>query len=189
MNKPEEKIVPYDSPEAASIKTVIGWVSRTGRFWGNDEHMARYDGCTHMPCGTCGELIEVRSYCKPCSLNKEIKRWESMPKRDWDGDESLYSQKNDVWFWNLDELSEYCEEHQCTSQSLRLIIGEPVYASQIDPMDHYASYLPEDGDLPNEIEEAFEKLNAAIKNCSTPLSYIPGKFVPTDESINLEETK
>ena len=39
-NKEPEKIVPYDSSEAASIQTVTGWVSRSGRFWGNDEHMA-----------------------------------------------------------------------------------------------------------------------------------------------------
>ena len=44
QNKEPEKIVTYDSAEAASIQTVTGWVSRSGRFWGNDEHMARYDG-------------------------------------------------------------------------------------------------------------------------------------------------
>lgn len=41
-NKEPEKIVPYDSSEAASIQTVTGWVSRSGRFWGNDEQMERF---------------------------------------------------------------------------------------------------------------------------------------------------
>ena len=35
----EKPIIMEDSPEAASIKTVTGWVSRTGRFWGNDERL------------------------------------------------------------------------------------------------------------------------------------------------------
>ena len=43
----EKQIIMEDSPEAASIQTVTGWVSRTGRFWGNDERMARFDGSTH----------------------------------------------------------------------------------------------------------------------------------------------
>ena len=41
QNKEPEKIVPYDSAEAASIQTVTGWVSRSRRFWGDDEHMAQ----------------------------------------------------------------------------------------------------------------------------------------------------
>lgn len=46
----EKKIIPYDSPEAASFKTVTGWVSSDGIFCGNDEHVARYRGCTHIKC-------------------------------------------------------------------------------------------------------------------------------------------
>ena len=46
-----EQIIAYDSAEAASIQTVSGWVSRAGRFFGNDEHMARHDVTTsaHFP--------------------------------------------------------------------------------------------------------------------------------------------
>jgi hypothetical protein len=39
MNNKIEKIVMMDSDEAASIKTVTGWVARDGLFWGNDEHI------------------------------------------------------------------------------------------------------------------------------------------------------
>ena len=46
MNDIKQIILP-ESPEAASVQTVTGWVSRTGRYWGNDERMARYDGSTH----------------------------------------------------------------------------------------------------------------------------------------------
>lgn len=48
QNKEPEKIIPYDSAEAASIQNVTGWVSRSGRFWGNDEQMARYDVVSPM---------------------------------------------------------------------------------------------------------------------------------------------
>lgn len=188
QNKEPEKIVPYDSAEAASIQTVTGWVSRSGRFWGNDEHMARYDGCTHRKCDACETMIPVRGYtiCDQCRETKEIEKWQAMPRQEWDGKSLLYSQAADVFFQDSDDLSCHCEENECTPQSLRLVICDPQYARQIDAEDHYSDELPEDGDLPPELEEAFERLNEAIKACRTPLSWIPGKFAPTDQSVTID---
>jgi hypothetical protein len=61
---PEEKVVMYESSEAASIQTVTGWVGADGRFWGNDEHMARYCGATHRHCEKNPDhpIYEVRSW-------------------------------------------------------------------------------------------------------------------------------
>ncbi|KGB00537.1 hypothetical protein DR73_495 [Enterobacteriaceae bacterium ATCC 29904] len=44
MSKQIEKVVMMDSPEAASIQTLTGWVDRQGRYWGKDEHQARWCG-------------------------------------------------------------------------------------------------------------------------------------------------
>lgn len=46
----DKKRILYDSPEAASVQTVTGWVSSRGMFCGNDEHMARHHGSTHRVC-------------------------------------------------------------------------------------------------------------------------------------------
>lgn len=48
----EVKVVMYESTEAASIEAVTGWVDPHGRFWGKDEHMARYCGSTHRHCAS-----------------------------------------------------------------------------------------------------------------------------------------
>ena len=46
------------SDEAAHFVTGLsGWVSRHGHFYGNDERLARYDGCTHTVC-ECGKPCE-----------------------------------------------------------------------------------------------------------------------------------
>ena len=95
-------------------------------------------------------------------------------------------QAADAFFQDADDLSNHCEENECTPQSLRLVICDPQYARQIDAEDHYSDELPEDGDLPPELEEAFERLNEAIRSCRTPLSWIPGKFAPTDESVTID---
>ena len=65
MIKETEKIVMYDSPEAATYRTDIkGWVSRDGHFYGDNgpsaEHGARWSGCTHMNC-KCGTSMRKES--------------------------------------------------------------------------------------------------------------------------------
>ena len=56
----DSKEIRYDSAEAATYKTgLAGWVSCTGNFWGEDEHMARWTGCTHQSCA-CGFALERR---------------------------------------------------------------------------------------------------------------------------------
>jgi hypothetical protein len=53
--KTEEIMVLRDSSEAAQYRTGLsGWVSRNGRYFGESEDMARYDGCTHVACQYCG---------------------------------------------------------------------------------------------------------------------------------------
>ena len=57
--KENKKVIMFDSDEAAQYKTNLsGWVSRDNHFFGEDEHMARYVGCTHRKCEDCGEPTE-----------------------------------------------------------------------------------------------------------------------------------
>src|ERR1035441_3784975 len=93
----EPKIVLYDSPEAATFQTGLsGWVSRTGRWWGNDEHMARWEGCTHKKCA-CGEITE-KGYCKACRDKKDDEKFWARPRVEWDGKAMLYSEWNDKYY-------------------------------------------------------------------------------------------
>lgn len=180
--KTEKQIVMYDSEVAASIKTVTGWVSRTGHFWGNDEHMARYDGSTHRTC-ECGEVIENRSYCRKCSERKEHEKYLAMPAVAWDGEAPLNLHGTDTYFFDSDSLLDHCAGEGCQPKALPLVICVPKYAKVIDANEHYADDLPEDGEVPPEIEEAFRVLNAAIQACTTPLCWYPGKQSVTPESL------
>lgn len=186
MSTEHQRIILPDSAEAATIKTVTGWVSRTGRFWGDDERMARFDGSTHHKCEQCGALVGNRSFCGPCHEVKKIGEWASLPRGAWNGTDLLYSQSADVYFHDRDSLADYCHDNNCTPESLRLVICVPNYAHEIDPSDLFSDDMAEDGDLPNDLQEAFDVLNAVIRQRSTPLSWSPGKIVPTSESVNIE---
>lgn len=185
--KTPKPVVLADSPEAASFKTVSGWVSRLGNFWGNDERMARYDGSTHRRC-ECGEIIEQRSYCRKCHDRKEQEKYLAMPAASWDGVIPLCIHGTDTYFFDVDSLLYHCEEQNCQPKDLPLVICVPTLAREIDPNEHYCDDLPEDGDIPPEIEEAFARLNAAIKACKTPLSWSPGQQAVTPESLPVVDT-
>ena len=81
-------------------------------------------------------------------------------------------------FQDWSEIQDAADENETEIEDLRLIICEPVFAHEIDPEEYYQDLLPtdEEGSLPAEIEEAFGRLNEAIRACRTPLSWKPGKF-------------
>lgn len=178
----DKQVVMADSEEAASIKTVTGWVSRTGRYWGDDERMARYDGSTHRLC-ECGTVVEQRSFCRVCSERNEHEKYLAMPAVAWDGEVPLNLHGTDTYFFDNDSLLDHCADNGCQPQDLPLVICVPKYARKIDGSEHYCDDLPEDGELPAELEEAFRVLNAAIQACTTPLCWYPGKHSVTPESL------
>ena len=64
----------YTSDEVAKhVTNIEGWVDRHGRFWGKDEHMARWSGCTHIICPSCGNPTS-RNYtiCSDCRNKKAL---------------------------------------------------------------------------------------------------------------------
>ncbi|MGJ0580578.1 DNA N-6-adenine-methyltransferase, partial [Xenorhabdus bovienii] len=79
-------VVMHDSSEAASIKTVTGWVSRDGQFWGDDERMARYCGATHRQCENNPNhpIIAMRDYCELCHTEERHNRFNAMERQQWD---------------------------------------------------------------------------------------------------------
>jgi hypothetical protein len=172
----ERKIILASDDDAASIQTVTGWVSRLGHFFGNDERTARYDGSTHRKCDGCGAIIERNCYCRDCYVKKEAEKFNNMDHKEWNGTDALYSQAHDRYFFDLDELDQYCEDEETTPESLMLIICTPTYANAVSPADIYEGDLPEDGEVPSEVQAAFDELNERLTENKTILSWYPGKY-------------
>lgn len=167
-------VVMYDSPEAAHRGTVEGWISRDGRFYGDDEHLARWAGCTHKRCD-CGGIMD-RGYtrCLDCIADEDRKRWEALPAVEWDGDAPLCLFDDDHFFFSPWELLEYCEDHNVKPTALRLVLAEGRRFSTLEE-DYWVDDLPEDGDLPGPIADAVKKLNEVIKAYPHPAAYWPSK--------------
>lgn len=157
-----DKVIDYASPEAASIQTVTGWVSRAGRFWGNDEHMARYEGSTHRICKTnpAHGMHQTNSYCKKCWDEKRDAKWASMPRREYDGSPVCVFD-SDRYFFDADEIISWLEDNDIKPEDARLVFCEPIYLRQLTG-EEWADDLPEDGELGDQVAAALDALNKVI---------------------------
>lgn len=172
-------IVMRDSPEAATYRTDIsGWVSRDGRYYGNDrgaEATARWAGCTHVACERCGATTEKSwTKCRGCRDLMERERYDARPKAEWDGEAYLYSEALDRYFPDMEEAEDTLEEGQRLAD-LMLVICKPNHVPQLEP-DYCCDELPDDGegDVPDAVAEAMDAFNKAV--AGIVLSWSPGKF-------------
>jgi hypothetical protein len=171
-----------ESHEAAQLKTIIGWVSRQGQFFGDDERTARWAGCTHELCPGCGQVIE-RGWCKACREKRDLEKWVAAPRETWDGTTPLYSDAYDKYFFD-DDWEEYAEAAGQTVEDLRLYICTPQYGREIDSQ-YFEDELPEDGEVPGGIQLAMDSLNDAIREAG-PLSWYPGDKVPVFDAASTQ---
>jgi len=172
-----EEIILYDSDKAAKFVTGIsGWVSAKKHFYGTDENLARYDGCTHKKC-ECGNSME-RHYtkCSECRHKSAVERYNSFPFKEWDGT-PVVTWDGDKYFFSEEELWEYCDESEL--EEISLLFCQPNKWHKIDA-DYWSDEMPEnsDGELPKELQLALDNLNAVIETLP-PQSYSPGKIRTT----------
>src|SRR5690606_37390366 len=123
----DEIILPSDDQAAKFVSGIEGWADRHGRFYGNDEASARWSGATHLMCAVCGSLHKRQSYCRECAERKRVEKYQAMPRQEWDGIGMLFSDSSDQYFHDWEEVEQYCEDNECTLESLQLIICDPVY--------------------------------------------------------------
>lgn len=179
MTKQTEKIVMMDSDEAASIQTLTGWVSRDGRFWGDDERMARWSGATHRKCKNKPDdhpIHRTHSYCEECHRESRQAKFAALERAAWAG-EPLVIFDDDTYFFDVESLVDYCWENSVFPSELQLLICEPNYPPEFDLAQHCEEIMPEGDDyfcLPQAIRDAAEALNKAIKE-SGPISWIGGE--------------
>jgi hypothetical protein len=109
--------------------------------------------------------------------------YERMPCKEWDGETPLYDLETDTWFFSRDEFFDHCERVGVPLRFQMLVIGEPVYVSEINPYDVLFDGFPGEAELPQEIGDAFETLNESLRAYKKPIYYVEGSYAPTLESL------
>ena len=185
----DEKVVMYDSPEAATRVDMPGWKSRLGHFYPGDnassEHGARWSGCTHMTCA-CGRVHDKeRTICRACEAKIDCDKYYALEMVEWDETTPVCDYKSDNYFWDredvLEHLFDVLEDAQKNGYEpeSRLVICEPRYLHPID-CETWSDDLADEGELSDEVGAAVDALNAVLK-AQGPSCWYPGK-----QRINME---
>ena len=177
-DKNMDKIILNTDPEAARfVENISGWVSRGGFFYGADEKIARFEGCTHIKCQRCGSPTEKRYIlCNICREKRAAEKYAKRERIEWDEKGMLYSEVMDRFFSSWDGVKEYAETEERSLEDLRLLICEPVYLREIS-IDYFIDELPDEGELPDEVYDAMEKFNTVLR-AAGPVSWELGSKVP-----------
>lgn len=188
-----EAIILHDSPEAAQYKEDLkGWVSTNGHAIAIDartdsqaaELLARSMSATHKKCSNCGEVVKANSYCSPCHEKAKLKRFYELEAVDWDGDSILYSDAYDIYFPDVESLEDHLVDTEMTVDEFRLLVCEKAFLSQIEHA-HWYDELPEEVDeLPQEVIDAVDVLNAVIAR-QDEIAWYPSKKRASSESVRL----
>ncbi len=174
MSKEKEPMVMYTDDNAAQLKTITGWISRNGKFFGTDENIARFDGCTHKTCECGNMMIKHYTKCERCISKLQFERYNAYPFEEWDGKKPLCEHNGDRYFFDASDIDEYLEEHEMEAKDLMLVICRPNYARTVDS-SIWEDDLPEDGDIPKELQAKLDEMNEVIKTMP-PISYSPDKI-------------
>ena len=186
----EEPMVLYDSAAAAVHETreLTGWWSRDGRFWGPDEHMARYMGCTHQKCEICGAPVDTRrgrTVCQSCLAGQLRVRYQMLRRGAWDGGPLCEFGGDRFWFdWN--DLVHDVANGDVTPDVM-LVIATPDSPPVFDAYELLVDHLPDETtNVPLPIERAMTALNEAIA-AEAPLCWRPSDVRPVLTEMRLQE--
>lgn len=173
MKSKEEKIIFYSDPNIVRQVTAKVWQGSNGRIYSN-EHGARLESCTHTHCN-CGEVIgKYYSKCEACVTESANLTFEAFQAVEWDRETPLNVYRDDVYFFDEEQLYEYCSDHGLQVEDLKLVICKPQYAGEIQE-DIFEDLLPQETGLKEvypELAEAIEEVNKLIRKKEKPLSWI-----------------
>ncbi|SDQ98923.1 hypothetical protein [Pseudovibrio sp. Tun.PSC04-5.I4] len=175
---PKERVF-YHHPDAAEYKTVTltGWWSSNGHFYGDDEHMARWAGCTHQKC-ECGRYMSKSwTKCDTCRDKADHERWLVLPHVDWNGNEPVYCEVLEEYFFSDSSLLDDLEYRDTKAEDLRLTICEPITPRLIE-CDNWVDEIPEDqelGEVCPELAVLVGAVNNYIIKYKPIFSWRPGK--------------
>lgn len=169
-----EKQILYNSDQSAIYeeRKIKGWWSvksthhKSSVFWGEDEHMARWDGCTHKICDECGKHTHEKQYtcCTECRARHERERYEKLELIEWDGKTPLCIYHDDTYFTSMDDIYSHCEEFECEPKGLMLVLCERVTPMSLDPENLLCDQLSgTDLGIPDEIYRAADEFNELVK--------------------------
>lgn len=175
----------FDDPRLVEYRTNLeGWTGPDNLYYGkgeDGERRARYANSTHRKC-ECGEVIKKTFYCRKCSEKSSLERFNKLEEIEWDGKSMMCLWNDDKFFSDMDEVLEYCEDHEIEINDIQLMHCEKTtYISEINIDELNEEYMTEDGEGVThhhpEIAKKVDELNELIRNAEPRLWFQTNKRI------------
>lgn len=157
-------IFPEDVVLKSVTKSFYELTDHVGRkYYTADEHVARYESCTHVHCTECGKPIRKTSVrCDECIAK-------ALPE--WDGEYPIFV--GDEFFEDANDLADWLYDQKITRDTLliekELYKARPSMATDIKVC--YDDLLAEDQELPKDIQECIDEFNRKLVEFKEPISW------------------
>ena len=187
MNK-KEKIILYDSPEAARLLTPEDlietplWIGGRGihAIITPNESTARYAGCTHKTCPETGEVFEKGySHGPTVRARREWERYNNLRQVEVTGDTVFSFYDGEEVYDGEDELFEALVEQDADGIGM-VTVGVPV-KFRVLTTEYWADDLPDGDDIDGQALDLIHQLNTELGKRIA--YYALGKARPTDEFL------
>lgn len=150
-NAMTEQKLPYEQAAEIRKKDFNGWCCKScDRYYGEEEHIARYCCAKDLPCNTpgCkGRAEKPYVCCKECLKKHDRERWLALPEVPWDGETPLCLFDDDHYFFSIEDLDDYLEENKMEIEDVQVVICEKADKPYFSITDFLCDYMPEDEDV------------------------------------------
>jgi len=179
--KQEEKLILNTDKDIVEAVMVLRWrTDKDNRVFDTEEYARNYVA-THKKCDTedCEAIVKIGwRRCDNCTHYSYREMYNKLTYKEWDGESLLSLFDNDVFFSDIDEIHDYCEENDVNPSDLMLIICEPIALRNVE-LDYWEDDVPENCDglasYRPELAKKIQELNDWIDS-QPPLSWSEGRF-------------
>ena len=131
--------------------------------------------------------------CSSCIAKKDTEKYYAMPMVEWD-EVTPVCTDGDKFFFDVDSVLEHMAEVKQEGgdeAEVQIVLCEPGKLHLLSDED-WCDDLPEDGELPDDVQVKLNELNKALAD-ATPVCWYPGKkrinMAPLWEQLRQEESK
>lgn len=162
------------------------WECRTCGALYDREGSAAYCHASSRPCQSCGKPADKSyAHCESCRGKLRRERWDAMPEIVWDGEAALAIYDSDQYFFDADDLADYCGDEGIDVADLMLVLCKHVRPRTFSLDDFLDDLLPDDqgaADFGIDVVAAEKAVNDATSQVAA-LVWEPIGKRPTLESL------
>jgi hypothetical protein len=185
MNTTDKPTIRYED-NAERRAGPEGWCCKTcRRYWGEDEHMARWCCATDLPCDIEGCDGRARKHgfttCVTCRRKRVDERWAAAEKVAWDGVTPLCEWDGDRYFFDDGAVTDYVADRLADGvaiEDIRLALCERDTPRSFSMADFQEDHLDHEWDHDDDFDGIDHLVNDWIDK------HFPKLWVPSGPAID-----